>query len=296
MSALVALLGLVAGVCLVASAWALWGIPLTWGRAERDFERRRRRPRVDRLALRAVAAVLAGVVAGLATGWPVGAALAAAGGFMLPSVGAAQRARNRSLERIEAVAAWTEMLRDVLSAGGGLEQSIVVTAEVAPLPIATEVGRMAVRIRGGQDLVDALLRLSAELDDEMADKVVAALVLAARRSPGHLSDLLSALAEIARDNLEMRRRIETRRSSIRSSVRLITVITVGFSALVMLNRDYRVAYRSAVGQAVLLVVVALFVVAHRWVNRATEEGATDRVLAGVDPTKAAGAPMGWREA
>lgn len=296
MSALVALLGLVAGVYLVASAWALWGIPLSWGRVDRDFERRRRRPRVDRLALRAVAAVLAGVVAGLATGWPVGTALAAAGGFMLPSVGAAQRARNRSLERIEAVAAWTEMLRDVLSAGGGLEQSIVVTAEVAPLPIATQVGRMAVRIRGGQDLVDALLRLSAELDDEMADKVVAALVLAARRSPGHLSDLLSALAEIARDNLEMRRRIETRRSSIRSSVRLITVITVGFSALVMLNRDYRVAYRSAVGQAVLLVVVALFVVAHRWVNRATEEGATDRVLAGVDPTKAAGAPMGWREA
>lgn len=295
MSALVAVLGLVAGVCLVGSAWALWGIPLGWGRSEPDPERRRWRPRVDRLALRTVVAVAAAVAAGVATGWPVGVLLAGAGGFMLPSVGASQRARAQSLERIEAVAAWTEMLRDVLSAGGGLEQSIAVTAEVAPLPIADEVGRLANRIRGGQDLVEALLRLSAELDDEMADKVVAALVLAARRSPGHLSDLLSALAEIARDNLEMRRRIETRRTSVRSSVRLITIITAGFSAVVMLNRDYRLAYRSAVGQGVLVVVVALFVVAHRWVNRATEEGATDRVLSGVDPTMAATAPTAWMD-
>ena len=47
----------------------------------------------------------------------------------LPGPAFRSRARNRSLERIEAIAAWTEMLRDVLSAGGGLEQSIVVTAE-----------------------------------------------------------------------------------------------------------------------------------------------------------------------
>ena len=295
MSALAAFLGLLAGVCLVGSAWSLWGIPLSWGAPERDQERRRPRFRADRVPLRAGVAAAAAVSVAVATGWPVGALLAGAGGFMLPSVGAAQRSRKRSLERIEAVAAWTEMLRDVLSAGGGLEQSIVVTAEVAPLPIAADVGRLADRIRGGQDLVDALLRLSAELDDEAADKVVAALVLAARRSPGHLSDLLSALAEIARDNLEMRRRIETRRSSIRSSVRLITIITAGFSAVVMLNDDYRAAYRNAAGQLVLVVVVALFVVAHRWVNRATDEGATDRVLAGVDPTRAA-APGGWTEA
>ena len=292
MSALVALLGLVAGVCLVGAVWSLSGIPLGWGRSEPEPSRRR--PSApDRVGLRLALAAVAAAVTGLVTGWPVGALLAGAGGFMLPSLGAAQRARRRSLERIEAVAVWTEMLRDVLSAGGGLEQSIVVTAEVAPPPIAAEGTRLAERIRQGQDLVGALLRLSAELEDETADKVVAALVLAARRSPGHLSDLLSALAEIARDNLEMRRRIETRRTSIRSSVRLITYITAGFSSVIMLNPEYRAAYRSAVGQLVMACAVALFVVAHRWVNRATNEGATDRVLAGVDPTAAALAPSVW---
>lgn len=296
MSALVALLGLVAGVCLVGAVWSLSGIPLGWGRIERDRQRRRS-PSLDRLGLRAGLGVVAAVVVAMVTGWPVGALLAGAGGFMLPSLGAAQRARRRSLERIEAVAVWTEMLRDVLSAGGGLEQSIIVTAEVAPPPIAEEVTRLAERIRQGQDLVNALLRMSAELEDETADKVVAALVLAARRSPGHLSDLLSALAEIARDNLEMRRRIETRRTSIRASVRLITYITAGFSSVILLfNGEYRDAYRSVAGQVVLGLAAALFIVAHRWVNRATDEGATDRVLAGVDPTAAAMAPNAWREA
>ena len=191
---------------------------------------------------------------------------------------------------MEAVAGWSEMLRDVLAAGGGLEQSIVVTAEVAPKAIDAEVARLSERVGRGEDLVEALLYFVGELDDPMGDKVVAALVLAARRSPGHLADLLSALAEVARDNVAMHWKVDAGRARVRSSMRLITVLTVGFSLLlIVVDRTYVAAYGTLAGQVVLAVVVVLFVGAHMWVERATGEKPGERVLAGVDPLAAAAA-------
>ena len=294
MSAVAALLGLVAGTSLILGLWALQGREEAPAAAAPDPYASPRRRRVDRLALRAPLALAGAVAVWLATGWPVGALLAAGGGFMVPSLGSGRAARNYAMARMEAVAVWAEMLRDVLAAGGGLEQSIVVTGRVAPPAIAEEVGRLSARISRGDDLVDGLLYLAGELDNEMADQVVAGLVMAARRSPDHLSELLSALAEVTRDKIAMHRRVETARVSVRSSVRLITILTAVFSAgLLALNPDYVEAYRSLSGQVVLVVVVVLFAGAHLWVNKATGEQAGQRVLAGVDPAAAAANSMGW---
>lgn len=302
MSAVAALLGLAAGAAAVLAWWALRGqedgvAGLKAGRAKVEadpYRPPRRSGGADRSGLRVALGLVAGVAVWWATRWPVGALLAVGGGSLLPSMGAARSARTAAMSRMEAVAVWAEMLRDVLAAGGGLEQSIVVTARVAPPTIAAEVGRLADRISRGDDLVDGLLRLAGDLDNEMADQVVAGLVMAARRSPDHLSELLSALAEVTRDKIAMHRRIETTRVSVRSSVRLITILTVVFSAgLLALNDDYVAAYRSAGGQVVLLVVVGLFAGAHVWVNQATGERIGQRVLAGVDPAAAAEPFAGW---
>lgn len=294
MSALAALLGLLAGACFVLAWWALQGWAPARDHAPADPYGPTRAPRVDRPALRASLGAAATAGVWFSTGWPIGALLAGAGGFMAPSLGTGRSARAFAMARMEAVAVWAEMLRDVLAAGGGLEQSIVVTSRVAPPAIASEVGRLRERIDRGDDLVDGLLRLAGELDNEMADQVVAGLVMAARRSPDHLADLLSALAEVTRDKIAMRRRVETARVSVRSSMRMITVLTAVFSTgLLAVNPDYVDAYRSFGGQVVLTVVVGLFAGAHLWVNKATGERTGQRVLAGVDPAAAAGASMGW---
>ncbi|HET7486523.1 MAG TPA: type II secretion system F family protein [Acidimicrobiales bacterium] len=246
------------------------------------------KPPIGRLGLRVALAVAGGLAVAVATRWPVGAVVAAAGGFLAPSLGRSRTGRRVALERMEAVAAWAEMLRDVLAAGSGLEQAILVTANVAPKAIEPELARLADRVGRGEDLVDALLHFVGELDDPMADKVVAALVLAARRSPGHLGDLLGALAEVARDNVAMRLKVQAGRARIRTSMRLITGLTVGFSLLVVVaDRDYVASYRSLAGQLVLAAVVALFAGAHLWVERATGERRGERVLGGVDPSAAA---------
>jgi len=294
MSALAALLGLIAGTALVLAVWAVRGTDAAPAPREVDPYAPVRARRVDKLALRAPLALVGAVAVWLATGWPIGALLAGFGGFMVPSLGAGKAARNYAMARMEAVAVWAEMLRDVLASGGGLEQSIIVTGRVAPPAIAADIDRLVARVHRGDDLVDGLLYLAGDLDNEMADQVVAGLVMAARRSPDHLSDLLSALAEVTRDKIAMHRRVETARVSVRSSVRLITILTVVFSGgLLALNPDYIDAYRSVGGQVVLSVVVGLFAGAHVWVNHATGERAGQRVLAGVDPAAAAATSMGW---
>ncbi|GAB3454493.1 type II secretion system F family protein [Actinophytocola sediminis] len=57
----------------------------------------------------------------------------------------------------------------------------------------------------------------------------------------------------------MRMRVDASRARVRTSVRIITGATLGFAGLlVVLNRDYLVAYDTATGQLVLLAVGGLF--------------------------------------
>ena len=72
----------------------------------------------------------------------------------------------------------------------------------------------------------ALLRFADDLDDPSADLIVAALVLNARlRGPG-LRDVLTALADSAREELDMRRRVEASRAAPGAACRSSCVIVL----------------------------------------------------------------------
>lgn len=220
------------------------------------------------------------IVAGL-TRWPVAALAAGAGGFLAPSLMLARGAREDDLARIEAVAGWAEMLRDVLAAAGGLEQAVVATAPVAPPAIRPAVLRLAGRL-DRQRLAPALRAFADDLDDSTGDLVVAALVLAAERSPRRLGELLGDLAATARAEVSMRLRVETSRARTRTSVLIISGFTGAFSAgLVLFARPYLAAYDGALGQAVLALVVACYGTAYAWLARATRAARPQRVLASV---------------
>ena len=64
----------------------------------------------------------AGLVAAVVTGWPVGIALAAAGGFWVPSLLGSRSARGRRQARLEGLASWTEQLRDVMAAAAAMAE------------------------------------------------------------------------------------------------------------------------------------------------------------------------------
>jgi hypothetical protein len=236
------------------------------------------RTRFEHLVLRLALGVGAGVVVGAITQWPVAALLVAAAGFMAPSLLGGEAQRKAKLERVEAVATWAEMLRDTMAGSGGLEQSIIATAGVSPQAIRRNVVQLAARLER-ERLAPALRIFADELDDPSGDLVVAALILAADKSPKRLGDLLGRLAQSARDEVNMRLRVEAGRSRTRTSVKVITIFTTLFALFLMIfNRKYLEPYDSIVGQGVLGFIGLCFGTAFYWLAQSFKISAEERFL------------------
>jgi tight adherence protein B len=241
--------------------------------------------RFEHFTLRLALGFAGAVVIGALTRWPMAALLCGIAGFLAPSMLGGQAARKAKLDRIEAVAAWAEMLRDTMAGSGGLEQSIIATAGVAPLPIRREVLRLAARLERDR-LAPALREFADEIDDPAGDLVVAALVLAADKSPKRLGDLLGRLAQSARAEVNMRLRVEASRARTRTSVRVITIFTLLFAVgLLVFNRDYLEPYDRAVGQLVLGLIGLCFAGAFLWLARSFRFQDEERFLH-MEPTDA----------
>ncbi len=188
-------------------------------------------------------------------------------------------AEKRGITRLEALASWTESLRDTIAGAIGLEQAIPATAANAGAAIRPSLNLLVDRLRIREPLPRALLGFADDLDDPSADVVCASLILNARlRGPG-LRDVLSALAVSIREELDMRRRIEASRKSIRRSVRIVLFIVLGVMGLLTaFNRQYVAPYDTLGGQLALLVVALLFLGGLLWLRNLATPAKVDRFL------------------
>jgi len=254
MTAAAMFLGALAGLGIFVAIQGVRGVDLISGpRRERPS-----RPSIDQLALRTAFALGLGVITCLLTRWPVGGIAAGSLGAAIPSYRRSSDERRRSLERTEAVAAWTEMLRDTMAAAAGLNEAVIASARVAPAAIRLEVQALAVRSEH-QPLNRSLRRFAAELDDPVADAVVAALALSTERQSGNLGQVLSQIATNARDQAAMRQRVEASRARTYASARFIVIVTLVFSiGLILFAPVYLEPFNSVEGQLTLVVVGGLF--------------------------------------
>lgn len=268
--------GLAGGVLLIVVGWRGHPTtPATPSRLSRWLRAQQGRPQFGWLT----GAVLAGLVVGAVTGWVMAAVLTMLAVVSLPRFLGSSATHKRDLERIEAIAGWTEMLRDTLVAAAGLEQAILATAPACPTAIREEITELAVRLERGERLAPSLRNLADQLRDPTADLVISALVLAAEHQARQLADLLGELAGEARDQASMRMRVEAGRARTRTSVRVIVITTLGFATgLVLLNRGYLAPYDSAFGQIMLLFVGALFAAAFAWLARIAQLREPERFL------------------
>lgn len=242
-----------AGIGLLIVLAGLTGRPVL-GELSTDLGRLTSGRLLGRVAVAALVALL--VLA--ATGWVVGAFLAALAAWSLPRVLGGKAARQEAISRTEAVASWTEMIRDSIVAASGLEEAIIATAPVAPGPIAPEV-RALVRRLDHERLPDALIAFGDDLQHPSGDLVVAALVIASRLEASDLSALLSRLAEATRGEARMRIRVDVGRTRVRTATKVIVgVVVCAVLFLAVVNRDYLTVYDSVGGQFVLAVVGATF--------------------------------------
>ena len=161
-------------------------------------------------------------------------------------------------ELVEAIASWTEQLRDTIAAAHGLEQAITATSELAPVPIADAVRRLAAGLRYG-GLEDALRRFAEDVNHPSCDFVVSALITATRYQARELGPLLTHLSECSREESRVQLRVWVGRARIRSAVRIVVWVVVIFvSGLVILDRPYLAPFATGQGIVMLAAIGAVF--------------------------------------
>ncbi len=234
-----------------------------------------------RLGRRGGVAVAVGVGTLVVTRWPVAAGAAGLLVLAWPALFGGAASEKRASAKVEALAVWTESLRDTIAGAVGLEQAVIASSHAPPGPIATELRGLADRLRVRVAMPEALRRFADDLADPSADLIIATLVLNARlRGPG-LREVLTSLAESARAEVEMRGRVAAGRSSTRRSVQIVVGVTLLFvTGLSLFNRSYVAPYGTALGQVVLLVIVGLFAGGFFWLRRLSRFDEPGRLLVG----------------
>jgi Flp pilus assembly protein TadB len=266
--------GAAAGAGLFLLVVAVRGLPVSPPGPGRDIRRRLR----ELAGLRGAIALAAGTLALVATRWVVAGIGVALLAYSWRGLSGAAGER-RALVRLEALATWTESLRDTIAGAVGLEQAIPASLRVAAPVLAEPLAKLVDRLHIRVPMPDALLRFADDLDDPGADLIIAALVINARlRGPG-LRDLLGSLSASVREELDMRRRVTADRRSIRRSVQIVIGVSVGMAlALALLDRGFLAPYNGVLGQAVLAVVVAIYAAGIIWLRRLARFETPQRLL------------------
>jgi Flp pilus assembly protein TadB len=260
-------LGAGAGLLLAVAGWRGW--------QPRPSYRRRRGVSWTRIGVGVTVALLVLAV----TRWvAVAVALGVLAGNWQQLFGGT-RATRTAIGRLEALAGWTESLRELVATGAALPEALTASLPAAAPALAVPLAGLVDRLRAREPLESALHAFAAEFDDVSGDLVVAALLLNSRAQGRQLHAVLSALARSARQELSMRRAVEAERRSTRRGVRIVLVVTVAMAlGLDLLNPAYVAPYRTATGQLALAVVVAVFGCGFVWLQRLSRIPAASRFL------------------
>ncbi|GAA3872503.1 type II secretion system F family protein [Streptomyces sedi] len=284
------LLGLLCGVAvgggLALLVVALRGLPPT-SAEERAARQRRRSELAAFFGRRGTIAVATAVAVLLLTRWPIAALATALLAFMWNQLFGGAAEERAAMRRVEALAGWTESLRDTIAGAVGLEQAIPSSARAASPALRGPLNNLVDRLRARTPLPDALQEFADELDDSSADVIIASLILNARlRGPG-LREVLGALAKSAREEVDMRQRVMAQRASTRRSVQIVVGVSVAFPlGLAIFNPGFVEPFGDPLGQAVLAVVCGLFGLGFWWMRRLSTIETPERFLARGEPVEA----------
>ncbi|HEX6469077.1 MAG TPA: type II secretion system F family protein [Streptosporangiaceae bacterium] len=259
---------------------AVRGLPVRPGAAR---AKRRREDLLRSLTTRGAIAVVAGALVLIVTRWPVAAVGAGLLVIGWRGIAGGTAEERKAMARLEALAAWTESLRDTIAGAVGLEQAIPSSLRAAAPALQPPLRTLVDRLHTRMAMPDALRRFADDLDDPSADLVIGALILNAKlRGPG-LRDMLGALSTSARAELDMRRRVEGTRRTTRFSVLVVVCFSVGVALLLALtNRTYVRPYDGFTGQVVLSAVVALYALGFIWLRRLARFEMPQRFLGTVE--------------
>ncbi|GAA4101060.1 hypothetical protein GCM10022214_78290 [Actinomadura miaoliensis] len=243
---------------------------------------RRSRWRTDQLRSRrplaeGSAAAIAAAVTWAVTGWPVAALGVAAATVALPRM-LGGRSAQRRLARLEALEAWTRQLADVLTAGRGIEDALLSSADDPPAPIAAEVTALRRRLEYRTPTDAALRAYADDLAHPVGDTIVAALLIASELRGRGLHQVLTALADTVAKQVAMEREIDAERATHRTTAVWVVAALGLYTAFALFNRDYVAPFGTFTGQLTLTVVALLYAATLWWLHRLASPARSFRFL------------------
>ncbi|MFC7308959.1 type II secretion system F family protein [Streptomyces monticola] len=182
------------------------------------------------------------------------------------------------IAKLEGLAEWSQRLAEVIRLGFALEAALSTSRKNAPAALAEEVGELADKLQANWPAAEALYDFADRLDDITADKVTAALALAAMDPGPRLADALEDLSASVREEVASRRRIEAGREKARTAVRVMTFISIGLIPAGFLVPHYTAPYATLFGQLFLALVTSAFVAVLVWARRLSNRRPPARFL------------------
>jgi Flp pilus assembly protein TadB len=236
-------------------------------------------------SVRGLIALLFGALTLLITRWLVAGVGIAVLAYAWRGLGGAASER-RAIDRLAALATWTESLRDTIAGAVGLEQGIPSSLRVAGESLQAPLARLVDRLHTRMPMSEALRRFADDLDDPAADLIIAALIInASLRGPG-LRDLLGSLADAVREELDMRRKVFAERKSTRRSVQIVITVSVGLAVgLAVFDHGFLAPYDGPFGQLILAVIAAIYAAGIVWLRKLARFETPQRLLAGTEAAR-----------
>lgn len=212
----------------------------------------------------AIGVPIVGVGVHLVTKVPVFAVTAAVLVMLLPTLVLPDRSRKNKLEELRALEAWIRGLSARMRSGIGLDQALSSSSRDVDV-IGPQLRRMSAAIAAGVPTRVAVRTFAEEMHDGTYDFACQKLILVSGRSVDGLSDALESLAEAVTKRVAARQEIEVDRAKPQATARLVVifglVMMVGFP---LVERQFMAPYRTAAGQAVFAVLMALCVLCLLW--------------------------------
>ena len=180
--------------------------------------------------------------------WSLG--IAAAGGVLfIPSLRLAGRSKRESRLIAAGMFAWVEQVKALVVAGMSLNEALSESSHnvtsIVPM-------RMFAAEAESQGTTQALLSLSRNLADPMADMAIVALMMAEKEGGGRLGEVLNDVCDHIKENLRLEEEADAARSGIRNTrrVTLVSGVLLSLGMIFLVGASY---YKDIIGQIVLLI-------------------------------------------
>ncbi|OFS80876.1 hypothetical protein HMPREF3164_04790 [Rothia sp. HMSC08A08] len=232
---------------------------------------------------RLILSILAGLIFWVLLRWPIMVIIVPILIFMGPAL---FLPKDKSVDLLDNIAAWTHNLVGLISTGSHLEGALKASYSNAGDTLRPHLRKLIARLNSSWRTERALRAFAQDLNDPTADLVVSSLILAARQRGQGLADALSELARQTREEVSVRREIIATQATPRTTVAIINILILGLIVAVPFIPTLSGPYRSPLGQIVFAALVAFALLVLRMMRMRITPDPIPRILTD-DPTGAA---------